>query len=86
MNVVAISTPHRPDWRWRIVNFAGEVVEESTESFATIAIALAAGVKHRRRMDVTDHSTRPSPYSSSTSHLRVRWPGRPAVPPAEHRG
>jgi hypothetical protein len=86
VNVVAISTPLHPDWRWRIVNFAGEVVEESTEGFPTIGIALAAGVKHRRHMNVTDHSTRPSPYSSSTSHLRVRWPGRPTAPPGDRRG
>jgi hypothetical protein len=72
VNVVAISTPLRPDWRWRIVNYAGEVVDESTETFPTIGRAVAEGAKHLRRMDAIDHSTRPSPYGRSTSHLRIR--------------
>src|SRR3989442_1222645 len=29
MQVVAFSNPSQPDWRWRIVNYAGEMVEES---------------------------------------------------------
>ena len=43
MDVVAVSTPPANTWRWRIVNYAGEVVEESRETFATIAAALASG-------------------------------------------
>jgi hypothetical protein len=39
MQVVAVSTPQKDaGWRWRIVDNAGEVVEESLESFPTIAI------------------------------------------------
>ena len=37
MQVVAFSTPQDPLWRWRIVNYAGELVEESRDSFRTIA-------------------------------------------------
>ena len=29
MQVVAFSTPTDPSWRWRIVNYAGEVIAES---------------------------------------------------------
>jgi len=43
MNVVAFSTPRQPDWRWRIVNYGGETVEESSAGFATIALAVAEG-------------------------------------------
>ena len=41
MQVAAVSTPGRPEWRWRIANYAGEVIEESRNSFGTIAAALA---------------------------------------------
>jgi hypothetical protein len=70
VNVVAISTPRRPDWRWRIVNYAGEIVEESEASFPTIASAVAEGGK--RLQGMSDYSTRPSLYVRSTSHLRRR--------------
>ena len=29
MQVTAFLTPQEPDWRWRIVNYAGETIEES---------------------------------------------------------
>jgi hypothetical protein len=72
VNVVAISTPRHPNWRWRIVNYAGEVVEESHASFPTIRSAVAEGAKRLAAMNVTDLSTRPSHYVRSTSHLRTR--------------
>ena len=72
MNVIAFSTPRSPDWRWRIVNYAGEVVEESEASFPTIGSAVADGAKRLERMNVTDRSTRPSLYARSTSYLRAR--------------
>lgn len=43
MQVTAFSTPDRPEWRWRICNYAGEMVEESYVSFTTIAAAVAQG-------------------------------------------
>ena len=43
MQVVALSTPARTGWTWRIVNAAGEVIEESRERFPTIATAVATG-------------------------------------------
>ena len=69
MQVMAFSTPQDPLWRWRLVNYAGEVIEESRERFPTIAGALEQGAKRLQDMDV-DRST---PYQSlrSTRHLRV---------------
>jgi hypothetical protein len=43
VNVVAVSTPPRADWRWRIVDSRGDTLEESSSTFATIALAMAAG-------------------------------------------
>jgi hypothetical protein len=59
MQVTAFSTAARPDWRWRIVNFAGEVIAESREGFPTIAAALARGTKRLIRMHIVDRSTEP---------------------------
>ena len=71
MQVLAFSTPQDPLWRWRIVNYAGELIEESRETFPTIAGALEQGSKRLRGMDIVDHS---SPYQAhrSTRHLRLR--------------
>jgi hypothetical protein len=71
MQVVAFATPTNPEWRWRIVNYSGEVVEESSGSFGTIAVALALGTQRLHDMDTRDLSTRVNPYRS-TSHLRNR--------------
>ncbi len=69
MQVVAFSTPDDPLWRWRIVNYAGELVEESRERFPTIATALEQGSKRMRVMNI-DTSV-PAPSYRSTRHLRV---------------
>ena len=70
MQVAAFSTPASPDWRWRIVNYAGELVEESHDTFPTIASALEQGSKRLRVMDVVDNSVPFHPHRS-TRHLRV---------------
>ncbi len=70
MQVLAFSTPQDPLWRWRIVNYAGELVEESRDTFSTIAGALEQGSKRLRGMNVVDHSV-PQPSYRSTRHLRV---------------
>jgi hypothetical protein len=59
MQVTAFSTAARPDWRWRIVNYAGEIIAESQEGFPTIAAALARGTKRLIRMHIVDRSTEP---------------------------
>ena len=70
MQVLAISTPHTPLWRWRIINYAGELVEESRETFSTIAGALEQGSKRLQQMHVVDNSV-PYQHHRSTRHLRV---------------
>jgi hypothetical protein len=51
MNIVAVSTPNSSGWRWRIVDYAGQVVEESQARFASIALAVAEGTAHLRSRD-----------------------------------
>jgi len=71
MNVVAFSTPARPDWTWRIVNYAGEIIEESEATFATIGRAVAEGRKRLLEMNTPDHSV-PRSFRRSTTYLRSR--------------
>jgi hypothetical protein len=71
MQVTAFATPARPDWRWRIVNYAGEILEESRDTFPSISAAVAKGTARLVQMNVVDHSA-PSRNWRSTSHLRAR--------------
>ena len=71
MQVTAFNTPKDPSWRWRIVNYAGEVIAESPDRFASIAAALADGGKKLVAMNVVDHS-QPVNWRRWTSHLRGR--------------
>jgi hypothetical protein len=54
MQVVAISSPRHPEWHWRIMNYAGEVIEESQGGFPSIAAAVAAGKVRLTSMDALD--------------------------------
>jgi hypothetical protein len=72
MQVVAFSTPSRPEWRWRIVNYSGEMVEESYETFDSIAKAVAAGTRRMDDLGTLDVSVRSVAFLRSTSHLRSR--------------
>ena len=56
MQVIAFSTPGNPVWRWRIVNYSGEFVEESHETFPTIATAVAQGEKRLDEMNNSDRA------------------------------
>ena len=58
MNVLAFSTPRTPDWRWRIVDYGGETLEESATGFSTLALAMAAGTE---RLHVRIDRDRPPP-------------------------
>jgi hypothetical protein len=51
VQVVAIATPGSRDWRWRIVDYSGGTMEESRETFASIATALASGTKRLTDMN-----------------------------------
>jgi hypothetical protein len=48
MNVLAVSTPRQPGWRWRIGNHDGQTIEESYTGFSTIAAAVAEGNERLR--------------------------------------
>jgi hypothetical protein len=69
MDVTAFSSPTQPDWRWRIVNYAGEVVEESHERFPTIAAAVAMGTQRLVQINIVDRSE-PRRTWRRTSHFR----------------
>jgi hypothetical protein len=58
MNVLAFSTPRLPDWRWRIVDDGGETLEESSTTFSTMALAMAAGTE---RLQIHVDRDRPPP-------------------------
>jgi hypothetical protein len=68
MQVGAVSTPSNAGWRWRIVDYAGAIIEESRELFPTIAAAVAKGTKRLVQMNVVDHSVAPRLYRT-----RPRW-------------
>ncbi|HEX3178991.1 MAG TPA: hypothetical protein VHZ49_20105 [Methylomirabilota bacterium] len=60
MQVTAISTPRSDDWRWRITDYEGGIVEESQNRFPTIAAAVAAGSERLLTMTRIDRwSSRP---------------------------
>ena len=71
MQVGAFATPTSGGWKWRIIDYAGEIVQESHSPFPTIGEAVAQGKKRLAEMNVVDRSVAPSPYRS-TSHLRGR--------------
>lgn len=71
MQVIAFSTATRPEWRWRIVDYAGEMVEESSNVFRTIADAVSAGNVRLQNLDGVDRSVRANPYRRAP-HLRGR--------------
>lgn len=60
LQVVAVSSPGSPGWRWRIVGYSGEMIEESYETFPSIRGAVVSGEKRLAEMNI------------SASHLRGR--------------
>jgi hypothetical protein len=58
VNVFAFTSPRAPDWRWRIVDYGGETLEESSTGFSTLALAMAAGAE---RLHVRIDRDRPPP-------------------------
>lgn len=56
MHVVALSSRLNPDWRWRIINYEGEMVAESQQTFPTIAAAVAHGTQRLSEMDVANRA------------------------------
>ena len=70
MQVVAISGPGSRVWQWRIVSYAGDVIEESRDTFPTIATAVARGRVRMLEINIVDTSMPVRPFRS-TSHLRT---------------
>ena|SRR5262245_3088085 len=71
MQVAAVSTPQDAAcWRWRIVNYAGEIVEESRETYTTIGRAIEEGSKRLTKLNAVDNSVPFYPHRS-TRHLQV---------------
>lgn len=69
MQVTAVLTPDQPNWRWRIVNDAGEVIEESQDCFQNIGEAVAAGGKRLAKMEAADRS---EPLTRTGSRWKTR--------------
>jgi hypothetical protein len=65
VQVVAFSTPLNPAWRWRIVSYSGEQIEESREEFVTIGAALAKGWRRLRELDIVDRTVAPVRFRPS---------------------
>jgi hypothetical protein len=62
MQVAAFAKAHDRGWRWRIVNYAGEVIEESNDVFGSIAAAVAQGSKRLVTLNVVDRSEPSRPW------------------------
>jgi len=71
VQITAFSVPAHPGWRWRLVNYAGEMVEESHQTFETIGTAVADGKVRLAQMDGVDRSKPLSAYRPNP-HLRNR--------------
>jgi hypothetical protein len=71
VQITAFSVPAHPGWRWRLVNYAGEMVEESHQTFETIGRAVADGKERLAQMDSVDRSKPLSAYRPNP-HLRGR--------------
>lgn len=69
MQVAAFATPQDHGWRWRIVNYAGEVIEESADTFGSIAAAVAKGSARLVKLNVVDKSEPSRPWRR-TSHVQ----------------
>jgi hypothetical protein len=62
MQVAAFAKENDRGWRWRIVNYAGEVIEESNDIFVSIAAAVAQGSARLVTLNVVDRSEPSRPW------------------------
>ena len=72
MNVVAVSTPSSPEWRWRIMDYAGQMIEESDGTFLSIESAVTDGAKRVRARDDRDVRNMPSRSLRPRTYRRNR--------------
>jgi hypothetical protein len=73
MHVIAFSTPSRPEWRWRLISYAGDIVEESREIFPCIADAIGAGAVRSEELRVRDSRESLPVYEDFGLAPRRRW-------------
>jgi hypothetical protein len=69
MHVVAISSPAHPEWRFRIIDYTGVILEESRERFATLSAAVAAGAEWLVRASATDRVDAFGPHARGSRNL-----------------
>jgi hypothetical protein len=62
MQVAAFAKAQDRGWRWRIVNYAGDVIEESSDKFSSIAAAVAEGSARLLSLNVVDRSEPARPW------------------------
>ena len=62
MQVAAIAKAKDRGWHWRIVNYAGDVIEESTDEFGSIAAAVAHGSARLVTLNMVDRSEPARPW------------------------
>ena len=53
MRVRAFLTHSIPEWRWRIVDYHGQTIEESPQAFSTMTAAMDAGNDRLRVLRIT---------------------------------
>ena len=67
MQVLAFSTTPGGGWRWRIVNYGGEMLEESRGEYPPIAAAVVQGRERLTEMNVQDISRMDRSFSTRRS-------------------
>jgi hypothetical protein len=72
MHVAAFCSPSDPDWRWRIVGYDGEMVEESHQTFPTITAAVAHGAQRLVEMNAVNRTELDRTYRWSSQQRRRR--------------
>ena len=77
MQVTAFSTAARPEWRWRICDYGGEIVEESHHHFLTIAAAVAQGAERLAHMNAVDRARAAARGDSTTVRSAGAAPASP---------
>ena len=82
MQVAAFAKAQDRGWRWRIVNYAGEVIEESNEEFSSIAAAVAQGSARLVTLNVVDRSEAARPWRRVSVIFSSPSPKCPTSAPA----
>jgi hypothetical protein len=79
MQVMAFAAPDRADWRWRIVNYSGGIVEESGATFDTIRGAVSGGTRRLHELSAADLAAGTDRDALASGHPELPTGGRGAV-------